>query len=549
MRPAVVLDEAPLELTDPQTRVASAGNVAQIMAQSCFGAAYGMETFSQLVVGGGVGSSGYLNVSAIEVYDSASYEHRGVMVDSGRRFAPVPMLKSMMDAMSYSKMNVLHLHLSDWPGVRMEVPGLPELTEGLNGQFYTADDIADIVHYGFLRGIRIVPEIDVPSHAAGFKPLEKRGLKFCDENKLQIYNDPAGVGLGFVKVVLTAVAKNFPERGIHVGGDETRNNSLCTWENIHSFERAIQDHIKAIGRAAIAWNEVYSDPKNTEPNALDVGTMVQNWHGADSVQTTSQGFETLSSNYNTQYLDQQCCAAGNAVPTSGEKTRQCFWEDISNGMTSTDVLKLRGGETAMWGDLYCAPPACPDVGQFSWMYAPSADAQFSSSWLGMVWPRAAASGGSFWNYNASLASGTTDFTCAVEVHNARLQARGVDSCPNGCSCDWGSRCDKPYGAVPPIPANITLISKLDKNAKVRIASPCQKGYGADIATIEPGGTAVVHQDFVVETTYNGGVALGDPFSVWFGGPGWRGVNITFALSVDPSTPSYVDYTIMGPTPP
>ena len=81
---------------------------------------------------------------------------------------------------SYSKMNVLHLHLSDWAGFRLEVAGLSQLTAGLDGQYYTLQEAAGLVDYATKRGIRIVPEVDVPSHSACFAPLIPDGLTFCD---------------------------------------------------------------------------------------------------------------------------------------------------------------------------------------------------------------------------------------------------------------------------------------------------------------------------------------------------------------------------------
>lgn len=527
--------------------MSAASDTVTIIAESVYGAAYGMETLAQMIVGDGTG--GFVNVTSATISDHAAYEHRGLMVDSGRRFAPVAMLKQMMDGMAAVKMSVLHLHLADWPGIRVEVPGLPEVTNGLNGQYYTTADVSEIVTYGQQRGIRILPELDVPGHSASFRSLESRGITFCDENKLQLFNDPQGVTMGLVKAVLAAIMQAFPEQKIHIGGDETRNNTKCSWENIHSFETELQKFVEAEKRGAIVWNEVFSDG-GTEPNALRIGSMVQNWHGADSVTTTEMGFETLSSNYDTQYLDQQCCAAGNAVPTPGAKTRQCYWEDIAHGMTPTERTKLFGGETAMWGDMYCAPPACPDVGQFAWMYPPEQDAAFIKSFMGMVWPRAAAAAGAFWNYDASVVSGAgdNDFSCAISAINTRLGLRGVTTCPNGCSCDWGSSCGEPYGAVPPLPMNITLINKLPGKAIVKEAFPCQKTYGDKLATLEVGQQVLVRKDFIVIGEDPAGSA-GDPFDVWFGGPAWRGVNVTFELIPDPSTPSYIIYNMTSPVPP
>lgn len=78
-------------------------------------------------------------------------------------------------------MNVLHLHLSDEPAVRIQTDAFPELTEGLNGQFYTKTELRGLIGYAKARGVMIEPEIDVPAHSGGFKPLVKRGLRYIED--------------------------------------------------------------------------------------------------------------------------------------------------------------------------------------------------------------------------------------------------------------------------------------------------------------------------------------------------------------------------------
>jgi N-acetyl-beta-hexosaminidase len=81
------------------------------------------------------------------------------------RCTDVPRISCCALVLPWVQMNVLHIHLSDWAGVRFEVPAYPELTAGLNGQYYTAQDAAQLVQYGQERGIRIVPEVWLLSRA------------------------------------------------------------------------------------------------------------------------------------------------------------------------------------------------------------------------------------------------------------------------------------------------------------------------------------------------------------------------------------------------
>ena len=292
-----------------------------------------METFSQLIV------NGMLNCSYAVINDAPQYRHRGLLVDSGRRFAPVPMLEGIMDAMvrggqrvhsplrgrcqltliappqAYSKMNVLHLHLSDWGGFRLEVSGLPQLTAGLNGQYYSQAQAAGLVDYATKRGIRIIAEVDVPSHSGCFAPLIPAGLKFCDSNNqllyvrggsvmvhrgggahrgtfLVVHSASDNVTLDFVKKAMLGVMKAFPDFIFHQGGDETIPQGGCTWDDIHTFEKEIQNFVNANNRAPMAWNEVFSKPvAGTEPNAALPGTIIQvrsslhDAHGAEVTNT------------------------------------------------------------------------------------------------------------------------------------------------------------------------------------------------------------------------------------------------------------------------
>lgn len=132
-----------------------------------------METFSQYC------DNGCFNYTTMLIQDHPQYKHRGLMIDTGycvsmyiaaygfiiyskrRRFFPVELVENLLDAMSYVKMNVLHLHFSDLCQFSVESMQYPELTSALE-QYYTQENVTNLIQYARDRGIRIVPEIDVP---------------------------------------------------------------------------------------------------------------------------------------------------------------------------------------------------------------------------------------------------------------------------------------------------------------------------------------------------------------------------------------------------
>ena len=126
-----------------------------------------------------------------------------------------------------------------------------------------------------------------------------------------------------------------------------------------------------------------------------------------------------------------------------------YWRDIAPGVTATNMRLMLGGEVSMWTDDYCDVNQCgavkgpvPVAAAF---YSPAADAQFARSVAGVLFPRASVGAGSLWNFQPGLGSGSADFVRRMHAYNERvLAARGLDACPNNCTCDQLTRCGKPY---------------------------------------------------------------------------------------------------------
>jgi hypothetical protein len=152
---------------------------AKIECDTAFGCLYGLETLAQaLFHGGGCIESG------VRVTDAPAYEWRGLMLDVSSRFAPVASVLRQIDAMAAAKMSVLHLHLSEG-AYRLPSAAMPQLNSGV--RHWSKADVANIVQYAHDRGVRCVPEIDVPGHAMGFAPgrnatADGPGLRFCNES-------------------------------------------------------------------------------------------------------------------------------------------------------------------------------------------------------------------------------------------------------------------------------------------------------------------------------------------------------------------------------
>lgn len=172
-------------------------NTVRIHAATIYGVLYALETFTQLVLpksGGQLPAVGTINIA-----DRPSYRWRGLLVDTGRRFFPMSLLKNLLDTMAAVKLNVLHFHMSDWCRFAVESTRFPHLTQSLQGEHlghYTQADIKELIEYAADRGIRVVPEVDVPSHAGGMQPLKADSAQFCGDFEhaaMQLYYDPEGM--------------------------------------------------------------------------------------------------------------------------------------------------------------------------------------------------------------------------------------------------------------------------------------------------------------------------------------------------------------------
>jgi hexosaminidase len=220
-------------------------------------------------------------------------------IDVSRHFIPFEVLQRNVDAMAAVKLNVLHLHLSDDQGFRVESKKFPKLQEmGSDGLYYTQNQIRELIAYARDRGIRVIPEFDMPGHSTswfvGYPELASTPGPYQTERKWGIF-DPAmdptrEETYVFLDKLIGEMAALFPERYLHIGGDEVngkqwnansriqkymRAHSMTTVQELQQYftarvERIVSKHQKFMA----GWDEVLSP-------AMPKDIVIQTWHGQD----------------------------------------------------------------------------------------------------------------------------------------------------------------------------------------------------------------------------------------------------------------------------
>ncbi len=258
------------------------------------GVIWGLATLYQMIV---EGRHTRLNRIGLQTFsDAPKYSHRGLLLDVGRHFFDPDEVKKIIDEMSIYKLNVLHWHLSEDQGWRIESKVYPKLHENAsNGQYYTQQQIKDIVQYAMERGIEIIPEIDMPGHSSAAISAYKELSCFDEEI-------PVAKSYGVFKVIMCAgkestyqwirnlldeVTELFPSKLFHLGGDECPKdkwkrcphceermlaNNLKDYEDLQGyFMNEISEYLHRKGKTVIGWNE------NLKANNVPKDMVIQYW--------------------------------------------------------------------------------------------------------------------------------------------------------------------------------------------------------------------------------------------------------------------------------
>jgi len=332
----------------------------ELTAANPLGAMHGLETVLQLVKSG---PQGWV-LPYVRIDDTPRFAWRGLMIDVSRHFMPLDAIERNVDGMAAVKLNILHLHLSDDEGFRVESKRCPRLTRvASDGLFYKQDQIHELIAYARNRGVRVVPEFDVPGHAVSWLVAypqvasgpAPQGLVRSQRDNLRPPLDPTqDATYKLLDKVFGEMEKLFPDRYFHIGGDEVdgkywdKDAHIQTWMHDHNiqdnhalqtyFTKRVQVIVQKHGKQMEGWDEILAGD-------LPKDSLIQSWRGANSLADAAKlGYKTvLSAGY---YLDLQYPASQYYAvdPLSGE----------SAALAPEEKSRILGGEAAQWTE-YVTP--------------------------------------------------------------------------------------------------------------------------------------------------------------------------------------------------
>ncbi|WP_301924047.1 beta-N-acetylhexosaminidase [Ferruginibacter sp.] len=327
----------------------------RITAVTDLGAIHGLETLLQLV---SADAAGYY-FPGVSIRDNPRFAWRGLLLDVALHFMPVDVVKRTLDGMAAVKMNVLHLHLCNDQGFRVESKLFPRLQQvASDGIFYTQQEINTIVNYAAQRGIRVVPEFVVPAHTTAILTAYPEFASVERDYKLQRYfgvfdpvMDPANEKVyPFLEKLFTEMSSLFPDDYFHIGGDENTGKDWAAVPHIKAFMKVhgmkttmdLQTYfnqrllpiIKKTGKKMIGWDEVLQP-------GLPKEITIQSWRGNEAFYSSvRKGYKAiLSYGY---YIDL-------IQPASYHYLN----DPIPDSVKLTEIQKnfILGGEATMWSEL------------------------------------------------------------------------------------------------------------------------------------------------------------------------------------------------------
>ena len=408
------------------------GRGITIVATTDVGLYYGAATLWQLVP-----LDGDYRVAAIQIHDQPVYPWRGLMLDSARHFQQPEFVKHLIDAMAVLKLNVLHWHLTDDQGWRLEIRRYPKLTSigafrvpagraaradldpstqapRLYGGYYSQATVREIVAYAAERHVLIVPEIEMPGHASaaiaaypelGTAPV---GVVPADWGIYDHVFNVSEATCEFLENVLGEVIELFPGRYVHVGGDEVLTREWAqspdataraaalglngVAELPHYLIERMAHFLAAHGRRLVGWDEIIGP-------GLDTAAVILSWRGLDSaLAAASRGNDTVLSPWPTLYFDFLQSAAADEPPG---RVKTVTLRDVYGfdprppGREPRQAKHLRGIQANVWTEhmrteervWHAAFPRAAAVAEVGWTPASRRDYPDFLSRLEVLLPR------------------------------------------------------------------------------------------------------------------------------------------------------------------
>lgn len=323
-------------------------------AATDIGALRGLETLLQLLE---IGEGGF-SVPGVAIVDRPRFPWRGLMIDSSRHFMPLEVLKRNLDGMAAVKLNVLHWHLVDDQGFRVESVAWPRLHElGSDGDYYTRAQVREIIDYAADRGIRVVPEFDLPGHATAwltaYPELASAPGPYRIERRWGIFDPTVNPIIDetytFLDAFVADMAGLFDDEFIHIGGDENNgvqwlaNPEIAAFMEAHGlddvlalqryFNERVLEIFDRYGKRMIGWDEILQP-------GLPTTAVIQSWRGRESLFAAARGGYSgiLSNGY---YIDL-------IQPTDFHYLNDPLPADT--GLSSEEAARILGGEATMWSE-------------------------------------------------------------------------------------------------------------------------------------------------------------------------------------------------------
>jgi hexosaminidase len=327
---------------------------AMLTAPTVVGALRGLETLLQLL---DADRNGYF-FPGVQIEDQPRFPWRGLMIDCARHFQTIEVLKRNLDGMAAMKLNVLHWHLSEDQGFRVESKKFPKLHQlGSDGNYYTQEQVKDIIAYARDRGIRVYPEFDIPGHstswlvghpelgsAPGPYTIERRPGIFepaLDPTREEVYK--------FLDTFFGEMAALFPDEYLHIGGDENEGKQWDRNPAIQDYmkKKGIKDNhglqayfntrllkiLQKHGKKMIGWDEIL------QPE-LPKDVVIHSWRGTAALaDAAKKGYDGILSN--GYYIDLIQPASQHYVPDP---------LPADSTLTPEEAKHVLGGEATMWAE-------------------------------------------------------------------------------------------------------------------------------------------------------------------------------------------------------
>ena len=332
-----------------------------ITAKTDVGALRALETLLQLVDY----NTESFYFSGVLIKDNPRFVWRGLMIDVARHFQPIAVIKRNLDAMASVKMNVFHWHLTDDQGFRIYSKTYPNLHKlGSDGLYYTHAQIKDVIEYANLRGIRVIPEIDVPGHASAFltayPEIGSKETSYQIERYAGIFDptlDPTNdKTYEFLDNLFKEITPLFPDEYFHIGGDENEGKHWDANQKIQEFKKQhnlktnhdlqtyfnikLEKILKKYNKKLMGWDEIMT------PN-MPTTTVIHSWRGENEglskggtlIEAARKGYNTVLSN--GFYIDRMQPVEEHYLvePIGDEK------------LSKEERKRILGGEATMWSEL------------------------------------------------------------------------------------------------------------------------------------------------------------------------------------------------------